>query len=290
MEKFDMDEANKIKSHQQLWLTNKDGLKIFSQAWLPQAEPRANLIIVHGLGEHSGRYAHVARYFNERGLAVFALDLPGHGLSEGKRGHVNNFVDFIDVLEQLRGRMIKVSPGKPTFLFGHSMGGTIALIYLLDYQHHIRAAVLSAPAIQIKMGPPTFIKELVPKLAAIAPSLTINSGLKPAWISRDKDVVAAYRTDPLVHPHISLSLFSGMYNGGKHALANAEKVNIPVFALYGSNDVIIQGSAVDAAFDKLASHDKKKLVFADNFHEVHNEAEQFVEFAAIWDWLKPKCE
>ncbi|MBN1561214.1 lysophospholipase [candidate division KSB1 bacterium] len=285
-----MDKSSASKSqHQELWLTNKEGLKIYAQAWLPQVEPHANLIIAHGLGEHSGRYAHVARFFNERELAVFALDWQGHGRSDGARGHVKKFADFIDDLEQFRRQVSRLSPDKPTFLFGHSMGGTIALLYLLDYQHHIRAAIISAPVIQIKMGPPTLIKKLVPKLAAILPSLTINSGLKPAWISRDKDVVAAYKADPLVHPRISLSLFSGMYNGGKHALANAEKINVPVFALYGSNDVIIQGAAVDAAFDRLSSRDKKKMVFADNFHEVHNEADQHIEFEAIWEWLKPKC-
>ena len=274
--------------HEEQWLTNKDGLKIYTQVWLPRSEPKANLIIAHGLGDHSGRYGHVAEYFVEKGLAVFALDHQGHGKSEGKRGHINSFSDFTDDLEQFRWQVTERSAEKRTLLFGHSMGGVIVMSYLLDYQHYIDAAVISGPPIGIKMGPPTFIKEIVLQLAKISPSLTVKNGIKPAWISHDKNVVTAYKTDPLTHPHISLSLFSGMYTAGKHIAAHAEKISIPIFMLYGSSDKIIEGAIIDAVFDKLSSEDKKKMVFQNDYHEVHNEADQLDEFDAVWAWLKTK--
>ncbi len=276
---------NKI-SHQELQFTNKSGLSIYSQAWLPPSEPKANLFVVHGLGEHSGRYQHVAHYFVEKGLAVFALDHQGHGQSGGKRGHVNSFSDYIDDFEQFRQEMVKVSPNKPTILFGHSMGALVALLYLLDHQNVVSAAVISAPPLRVKMGPPAFIKDMVPSLAKVSPGFTMNSGLKPEWVSRDQTVVQAYKSDPLTHPQISLSLFSGMYNGGKYALENADKFTLPLFLLYGSEDKIVDGAAIQEFVDRVSSTNKKFIVFKNDFHEVHNEADQLDEFEMIWQWIK----
>ncbi|MBN1479469.1 lysophospholipase [candidate division KSB1 bacterium] len=274
--------------HVEQWLKNKDDKQLYCQSWLPAVEPEANLIIVHGLGEHSGRYQHVAAYFVERGLAVYAFDLQGHGRSDGKRGHVARFADFYDDLELFRQQVNEWSPDKPTILYGHSMGGLIIMLYLLEYQNFIAAAILSAPPIRIKMGPPTFIKEFVPKLARLLPAFSIHSGLKPEWVSRDKKVVDAYKADALTHPHISLSLFAGMHEGGKQALMQADKITLPVFMVYGSDDKIVDGKAIETAFEKCASPDKRKMVFEKNFHEVHNDAGKHDELNALWEWMR-KC-
>ncbi len=277
----------KVK-HQEFRLANKDGLSIYTQAWLPKSEPRANLVIVHGLGEHSGRYEHVAKFFVDKELAVFALDHQGHGQSDGKRGYVNAFAAYLDDLEQYRLEISKLSPNKPTVLFGHSMGALIALLYALQYENTLAALIVSAPPVRIKMGPPTFVKELVPQLAKVSPGLTINSGLKPEWVSRDQTVVEAYKADPLTHPHISLSLFSGMYHGGKQVYEQAEDITLPILMLYGSEDKIVDGHAVQATFDKISSTEKKLVIFEGDFHEVHNEADQMDEFEQIWQWLADK--
>ena len=272
--------------HQESRLTNKDGLSIYTQSWLPQSEPKANLIIAHGLGEHSGRYKHMAHYFLEKQYAVFALDHQGHGQSDGKQGRVNAFSDYIDDLEQFRRNVVDLSPNKPTFLFGHSMGALIVLLYLMDRQNLVNAAVVSAPPIRIKMGPPVIFKELVTKIAKVSPSFAINSGLKAEWVSRDQTVVDAYKTDPLNHPHISMSLFSGMYNGGKQAFEDAEKITLPILLLYGSDDKIIDSDMVHNIFEKISSDNKELHVFEEDFHEVHNEADQLDEFDTMWQWLE----
>ncbi len=273
-------------NHQEFRLTNKDGLGIYSQAWFPQSDAKANLIIAHGLGEHSGRYQHMAAYFVEKHCAVFALDHQGHGQSEGKRGHVNLFSDYMDDLEHVRQKTVELSPDKPTFLFGHSMGALIVLLYLMEHQKLVNAAVISAPPIRIKMGPPTFIKELVPKVAKVSPSFTINNGLKAEWVSREQDIVDRYKTDPLNHPHISMSLFSGMYNGGKQVFKDADHITLPLFMLYGSDDKIIDSDMVHNTFEKIASDNKELHVFEEDFHEVHNEADQLDEFETMWQWLE----
>ena len=130
--------SDKSFQHTEQVLTSKNGLKLFTQAWLPNSTPQANLIIVHGLGEHSGRYAHVASFFTEKSLAVFAFDFQGHGQSEGKRGHVESFSNFVDDLEQFRWSVNEWSPDKPTLLYGHSMGALVVFLYLLDYQQYIK--------------------------------------------------------------------------------------------------------------------------------------------------------
>lgn len=275
----------KVK-HQEFRFANKDGLSIYTQAWLPQSAAKANLIIAHGLGEHSGRYQHVAHYFVEKEFAVFALDHQGHGQSGGKRGHVTLFSDYIADLEQFRQKVVEMSPDKPTFLFGHSMGALIVLLYLMDYQDRVNAAVVSAPPVRVKMGPPTVVKEFVTQVAKVSPSLTIKSGLKAEWVSRDQAVVDAYKEDALNHPQISMSLFSGMYNGGKMVYEHADKITLPIFMLYGSDDVIIDGDMVHATFEKISSENKELYVFQGDYHEVHNEADQRDEFEKIWRWLE----
>ena len=270
---------------QESFITNRRGVKLYTQAWLPEAH-NANLIIVHGLGEHSGRYAHMADYFNQKDIAVFALDQQGHGKSGGKRGHVPKFDDFIEDLEQFRRQTQEEHPGKPTILFGHSMGGLIAFVYLLTYQQNIDAAVLSAPPVGIKIEPPAWQKMLVSILKSLAPSLTLNNDIDAAWLSHDQAIVDAYRSDPLVHPKISVALFSGMLESGKRCLKESVNVTLPTMLVVGSDDKIIDGEAAHQAFEKISSARKKEIIFKGSYHEIHNDFDKLKEFDAILEWLK----
>lgn len=265
--------------------TNKAGLKIYTQAWLPE-EYSANLIIAHGLGEHSGRYAHMADYFNQKGLAVFALDHQGHGKSGGKRGHVPKFDDFVEDLEQFRRQTQEAHPDKPTILFGHSMGALIAFVYLLQYQQNIDAAILSAPPVGIKIEPPAWQKMLVGILKSLAPSLTLNNDIDAAWLSHDQAIVDAYRNDPLVHPKISVALFAGMLQSGARCLEESATITKPTMLVVGGEDQIIDAEAAHRAFDKISSAQKKEIIFKGSYHEIHNDFDKLKEFDAIWEWLR----
>ena len=121
------------------------GARIYRQCWLPDGEPRAVLLIVHGLGEHSGRYANVVNHLVPRGYALYGLDHVGHGKSEGTREYVERFEDYTDTLDMYRGMVRQAQPDKPLFLYGHSLGGLISAFYLLDHQAGLAGAVLSAP-------------------------------------------------------------------------------------------------------------------------------------------------
>lgn len=269
-------------------IDNPNGPQLFVHTWLPEHEPKAFLLVVHGLGEHGGRYAHLAEFFNNKDIAVWAPDHRGHGRTSGKRGHVNRLTDFVNDLERLRQHILNEHSPKPVFLMGHSMGGLIAFRYLLDHQDHIQAAILSAPAVGIKIDPPSWQKTVVSGLEKIVPGLTLDNGIDAAWLSHDAAVVEAYRNDPLVHPKISVRLFSEMDRTGKLCLQRAPEIKIPVMMIYGSEDKIIDGGKVHTAFERLSSSNKKELVIPNAFHEAHNEPNHQVEFEAIWTWLQPQ--
>lgn len=267
-------------------LANAEGVELFYRSWLPAGELRAHLLIAHGLGEHSGRYGHMAEFFNEKSVAVFAIDHVGHGRSGGKKGHVRAFGDFSRDLEQLRRLVIAQHGDKPLALFGHSLGGLIAFDYALTYQPHLSALLLSAPALALKLKVPEWQKKAVRALVGALPAMTLNNGLDAAWLSHDPLVVNAYRTDPLVHPKISLTLFLGMVDFGKRCAERAAELTLPTMMIFGADDPIISYEFAHKAFEKLASQNKQEWVYPNTLHEIHNDFVKQEEFAAVWQWLE----
>ena len=169
---------------------------IYYQSWLPDGNVKAVLLIVHGLGEHSGRYMNVVNRFVPLGYAVYALDHLGHGKSDGTREYVERFDDFTDTLARYYRMVAGWQPGKPIFLIGHSMGGLIATTYLLDHQADFRGAIISAPAIAVGANVSPVTIALGKVAAVLAPKLGVLA-LDINGVSRDPAVVQAYVADPL---------------------------------------------------------------------------------------------
>ena len=263
---------------------NQDGLTLFYRFWPPESDHRANLIIAHGLGEHCGRYAHVAHFFNQKGIGVFALDHQGHGRSEGKRGHVDQFDNFIRDLEALRQIGVDTGSERPTIFFGHSMGGLVLALYLLNDQNHCDAAILSAPAIAIKSMRP-WLSRVIAVAARLLPSVRTNNQIPASDLSHDPQVVKNYENDPLVHPLISFSLLDGMIKGGQRCRQDAHRIECPLMMVFGNEDRIVQITTAEEMFEKTSSSNKTFITF-EGFHEIHNEAVKEDEFAAMWNWLK----
>ena len=158
-------------------------------------------------------------------------------------------------------------------------------MYLLKYQKNIDAAILSAPPVGIKMPPPAWQKKLLGMLETLAPSLTLNNNIDAAWLSHDQEIVQAYRDDPLVHPKISVSLFQGMAKGGRRCLEESNTIVKPTLFVIGGDDKIIDYDAGHAAFENIQNDQKKEIVFAGDYHEVHNELDKQKLFDAIWEWV-----
>ena len=275
-------------------LTTADGLTLLLREW-PCADGRGTVLIVHGLGEHIGRYAHVAAHLNTWGWSVVGYDQRGHGASEGGRGKLAGDDDLLHdlalVIDAVRaGQTDRTSP---LVLLGHSMGGLVAARFVaggtqprprdFPWYREVDALVLSSPALDPGMN--AVQKLLLASLGTLAPNLAVGNGLKPAWISRDPKVVQAYVADPLVHDRVSPRLVNFMVGGGEVVRQRAANWTVPTLLLYAGSDhcVAPAGSAAFAAAAPKAVVTTR--VFAPLFHEIFNEPEQAEVFAALRDGL-----
>ena len=258
---------------------------LFTQSWSPE-DLRARVLLVHGLGEHSGRYEHVARALVARGFAVHTLDHYGHGKSDGHRGHVERFSVFLDGVGALLERIRAADTESPLFLVGHSMGGLIAAHFLLGHQARFRAAVLSGPAFKSDAEPPAIVMALLRILSFIVPTVPVL-GLDPAGVSRDPEVVAAYIRDPLVrHGKVTARLAAEMSAAMKAALAGANEVALPLLVMHGEDDVLTSPLGSRAFVDAAGSLDKTLKVYPGLYHEIFNEPEKDAVIGEMCDWLE----
>jgi alpha-beta hydrolase superfamily lysophospholipase len=262
-------------------LTTTDGLTLHVREW-PRPDARGTVLIVHGLGEHIGRYAHIAAQLNAWGWNVVGHDQRGHGASEGARGALAQRDDLLRDLALVIDAVRAQNPG-PLVLFGHSLGGLVAARFVAERLRAVDALVLSSPALDAGMN--AFQKLLLAVLGPLAPNLAVNNGLKPAWISRDPAVVRAYVADPLVHDRVTPKLVRFIVDGGEFVRARAARWAVPTLLLWAGSDrcVAPAGSAALAA-----AAPKSMLTaraFGPLFHEIFNEPEQREVFAVLGDWL-----
>jgi alpha-beta hydrolase superfamily lysophospholipase len=253
---------------------------------LPDGEPRAAILLVHGLGEHSGRYSNLARHCTGRGFAVHALDHYGHGKSEGLSGHVERFSVYLDGVRELLARVKEEQPGMPLVLLGHSMGGLIAASFLREAQAEFKACVLSGPALKSDAAPPAIVLWINRLISALAPTVPMTA-LDPAGVSRDPEVVRAYVSDPLVHHgKVTARLIAEMMAAMKEALAHASEVTLPLLVMHGEDDVLTSPAGSREFHARAASDDKTLKIYPGLYHEIFNEPEKDVVLAELTDWLE----
>lgn len=262
-----------------------DGETIFHQAWLPDVAPRAVVLLVHGLGEHSGRYAHVANALVDAGHAVHAFDHRGHGRSSGKRAFVRSYDEFLRDLHQFRGMVASEHAGTPLFLLGHSMGGNIAMGYVLGDQHGLAGLVLSGPALAVGDDFSPVQLKVLGVIAKVAPGLR-PQGLSADAISRDPDVVAAYRNDPLVHTgKISAGLGAALIGAMRSFPDRYEQLRLPILVLHGTDDQLADVAGSRGLEAKATNAELTAHYYDGLYHEVFNEPEQDRVLADLTSWL-----
>ncbi len=260
--------------------------RLLRRSWLPDIPARSAILLVHGLGEHSGRYEHLAQHCNRLGFAVHAIDLYGHGKSDGHRGYVERFSVYLDGVAALLDHVQREHEGIPIFLLGHSMGGLIAAMLLLEHQDEFRACVLSGPAFRSDEEPPKFVMAFVRLLAAIVPTVPLL-GLDPAGVSRDPEVVRAYVADPLVHHgKLAARLIAEMSSAMRHALASASEIRLPLLILHGDADVLTAPAGSQEFIAALSSADKTIELYPGLYHEIFNEPEKDAVLADMTNWLE----
>ncbi|MBA3647940.1 MAG: alpha/beta hydrolase [Chitinophagales bacterium] len=274
--------------HSELSWTASNGKKIFAQYWKPDTPPIALVCMVHGFGEHSGRYAHVAKFFSDNGIAMVAYDMIGHGKSEGKRGHTPSYDFLIDQVDDLLKQADKNFKNIPRFLYGHSLGANIALNYLLrrNYQErNIKGIIISSPWFRLPFDPPTFQVILGKIMMKIWPSFTQSSKIDTKSISSDPSEVKKYEEDPLIHDKISPMLFFPAIDAGIFAQEQSHKIHLPMLHFHGSKDRLTSHEA-SIAFSKNEKYDYSFRLFEGGFHEMHNELNKDEVMNLIVNWIK----
>ena len=267
-----------------------DGMKLSGYLWEPKENPKAVINLVHGFGEYSERYEHWALRFNELGYVVHAIDNRGHGKSDGRRGHLNRFDDFLLDVDVLIKESTKLYPELPQIIYGHSMGGNIVANYILKRENDFKAAVISSPWLRLAFNPSALTIFFARVVRRIFPKFTQKAKLDVKGISHDPVVVEKYLADPLIHEKISARMFFEIYQAGNWAIENTDKLKIPVLVQHGSGDLITSCKA-SKEFAENAVKNGKVAEFKEwegLYHELHNEIEKDKIFEFVSGWIEQK--
>ena len=294
--------------------SGSNSLQLFYQSWYPASRTRATtgsasdaspsaseksapirgvLALIHGLGEHSGRYRHVVKALTAAGYAVFAFDNQGHGRSEGQRGHIDRWQDYRNNTRAFLQLVRQQEPAAPLFLMGHSLGGLIVLDYVLrDSQTPpfqalgVQGMVVSAPPIQpFNSTASTARIALARLLSGLLPRLTLRMGLDKSGLSRCQEVADQIADDPLVHSYVTLRWGTETLNTIQWVKAHIDQLQLPILLIHGEADPIIAPAGSQQIFQQIRTPDKTLNLYPGSYHEPHNDLDAKVVVADLVEWL-----
>lgn len=262
-----------------------DNLTLYYQSWLPENKPKAVLLIVHGFGDHSGRYGGLVEYFLPRGYAVYAFDLRGHGKSDGLRGYSSRFSNFIGDLSHFVSIVNSRHTGLSLFLVGHSTGATISTAYAISRQEGLAGLILSG----VLLSPPDDVPALTIFTARVLSRIAPKTGLyrlDANLLSRDRNVVQAYIADPLVfwgkvRARMGIELMDAMASTRR----NAAGLRLPLLIMHGEADRLSNPEGSRALFSSASSTDKTLKLYPGYYHEIYNEPGRERVLGDVDAWL-----
>lgn len=276
-----------IASRQEGNFSGVGGLDLYYQSWHPGGEVKGILVLIHGLGGHSGVYKTIVEYLLTKGYAIYGLDLRGHGLSQGQRGYINTWAEFRDDLRTFLNLIQKQQPGYPIFLLGHSMGGVIALDYTLHYAQDksaLSGVIAFAPSIG-KVGVPLSRVILGKLLSQVCPRFSLNIGLDFNAGSRDRKILDSYTHDKLRHTLATARLSTEFFATVDWIHANAEKWQLPLLILHGSADRIALPAGSDIFYQKVMYPDKLRIEYPGGYHDLHYDINYLQVITDLGNWL-----
>lgn len=268
--------------------TGEDGSKRYYRAWLADASARGRVVIVHGYAEHGDRYAEMASDLNGAGFDVWAPDHYGHGLSEGKRADVPRFELFAEDLKLFTSTVVQADGNElPLFLYGHSMGGAVALLYTLRNQAALNGLILSGPVVRPGAQSSRAERRIGHILRLIYPSFKYLP-FEAQKLSHDPEVVEAYIRDPMVYSKKMKIRMADELLRAEQLLSNEalKKLSLPMLILHGGDDQVVLPSNSEVVFTLSSSSDKTRHVFKGMYHEIHNEPGRKEVFTKVRSWLE----
>ena len=266
------------------WKT-KNGLNLYAKEWKPEGKVKAVVALVHGLGEHIGRYDHVAEAFGKAGYAMVGFDQRGHGKSDGIRGFENSYDAIMDDIAQNIQNAKDRYPGLPVFLYGHSLGGNLVLFFALTRKPELKGVIATAPGLATATPLAPALLAMTKILYRLGPSMKIKNGLDLTGLSRDPEVAEKYIADPLVHPFISPRLALDMLNAGKYSVEHAAEFPLPLLLMQGTADRLVSPKktkefALAAPLSKITYREWDGF-----YHELHNEPEKADVIKVMTGWM-----
>ena len=265
-------------------LTTSDGLQLNGSYFSPPGETKGVIVLIHGMGEHFGRYKHVADFFNSIQYAVIGMDYRGHGTSQGKRGHISSYDQLMDDTDLLVKKARAVFNGLPVIIYGHSLGGNIAANYVLRRQLAVKRLIITAPYFKLAFDPPGWKVAMSKLMAKVLPALTLPTQLELTALSRVRSVMDEYKNDPLVHDKISAAFFTQVHPAGLYPIEHAAELKTKTLAMHGLADRITSYKGTTAFAENNPQMIELKL-WDGLYHEIHNEKEQQQVFNYIAAWL-----
>ncbi|HLN21251.1 MAG TPA: lysophospholipase [Bacteroidales bacterium] len=263
-------------------LKNGQLLKGFIRS--PGENPAGVIAFVHGIGEHLGRYNNWSERFSRENFAFIGFDLPGHGKSEGKRGHIKSYSLLYEMIDIMLRTIDQAYPNLPVWLYGHSLGGGIVLDYTLKFNPPVRGVIATSPWLKLAFEPSQIKKLMAAVGKSLVPGMTQSSELITTYLSHDQSVIDLYNSDHLVHDKVSASLFAGAIKSARYSLNNAANLKKPLLIVHGSDDMICspEGSREFTSKTNLA----ELRIWDGGFHELHNEPFREDVFRFILDWIR----
>jgi len=270
------------------WLTRREQ-RVFAREWTPDdiGRVRAVVALVHGMGEHSGRYRHVAEALAADGIATLAFDQLGHGRTEGKRGHADSYDDLLAGIDRLLEEAGSRFPGLPIFLYGHSMGGNLALNYILRREPNVLGAIVTGPWLKLAFEPDAIQVVAAKLMERIYPKYSNHHPLEPTHLTSDPRMLAELRDDQLGHAHITAKFFLGVHRAGRYALEHAAKLPVPLLLMHGGDDKVTSIAAT-RQFAERAGDRCDYREWPGMRHELHNELRREEVLAVIRSWMRER--
>jgi alpha-beta hydrolase superfamily lysophospholipase len=263
-----------------------DGVTLRGRWWRRQA-PKAAVIVSHGFAEHGGRYRRIAEILGRRlEFDVIAVDYHGHGRSPGRRGVIKRYTDLVKDLASVVEWSARQFPNLPRYVLAHSNGGQVALRLALEGPGLFEGMVVSNPALKIAVPIPPAKLAFGRLLARIAPWITLQGDSRTGVLTRDPEMQAEHRDDPLRHNRISPPLFFGMVEGGEMLMAHATEIRVPLLMLLGGSDTVIDPANSRQFFERLGSEDKTLVIYPKMLHEPFNELGREQVFEDVVRWLE----
>ncbi len=285
---MDPHEQIETLTHDESDFSGDGGLRLYAQTWRPPGQPCAVVAMVHGIGEHSGRYGSLVDQLVESSFAVCGFDHRGHGKSPGPRGHIDSWTQYREDVGAFLRHCGSVVPGGPVFLYGHSMGALIVLDYAIIYPDGLSGLIVSGVPLQPAGVAKRHLIAVARVLSRIAPSFSISLGLDVRGISRDAAMLEAYRNDPLVHPRASMRWGTEILATIDRVRSRLGSIRMPILIIHGGADPINSVDGSRELHNGVRSTDKQLRVYHDTLHEPHNDLDRATVLSDVEHWISER--